>query len=158
MELKADAGTFGSLGVATNQCAGDAAACLNAAERLNDFLAKTNHPMVDNLTYCVAMDNQFAQLCVSWKPERLDYYMTEIGAYRLSYEEDSKDFRRHVRNILDWGKNKRLGQVKEALDIILEEDRKRATKAIPPPPPSASGSESSSSKRRRSSGSRSNRR
>jgi hypothetical protein len=151
MELKADAGTFGSLWVAANQCAGDAAACLNAAERLNDLLAETNQPMVDNLTYCVAMDNRLAQLYVSWKPERLQYYMCEVGTYRLSYEEDFKEFRRHVRNILDWGKDKRLSQIKEALDVILEENRKEAARAAKARPSSNSGSDGSS-KRRRSSG------
>jgi hypothetical protein len=107
--------------------------------------------MVDNLTYCVAMDNRLAQLYVSWKPERLDYYMREVGTYRLSYEEDFKEFRRHVRNILDWGKDKRLSQIKEALDVILEENRKEAARAAKARPSSNSGSDGSS-KRRRSSG------
>jgi hypothetical protein len=40
-------------------------ACFNAADRLNDLIKQTNQPMVDNLTYCLAMDNRLAQLYVS---------------------------------------------------------------------------------------------
>jgi hypothetical protein len=156
IELKADAGTFGCLWVATNQCAGDAGACLNAAERLNDLLAEAGGEMLDNLTYCVAADNSFAHLYVSWKPERLRYYLHEIGAYRLSYEEDFKEFRRQVRNIIDWGRDERLRQIKASLDFILEEERKskaREAKARPPPSAGSSSSTGPPSKRGRASSS-----
>jgi hypothetical protein len=156
LELKADAGTGGSLWVAANQAAGDAAACLNAAERLNDLLAGTDHEMVDNMTYCVAMDNRAAELYVSWKPERLEYYMYQVGAYMLCKEADFKEFRRHVRNIMDWGRTKRLDQIRRALDAILEEHRKKAAEAAKARPSPSAGSSSAAggpSKRRRSSSS-----
>ncbi|KAG7287003.1 hypothetical protein NEMBOFW57_006503 [Staphylotrichum longicolle] len=151
LELKGDGGTFGSLWVATNQCGGDAAACFNATARLNELLTAANQPMVDNLTYCIAMDNRYAQLYVSWKADLLDYYMYEVRAYVLSREDEYKDFRRHIRNILDWGSDQRLAQIKQSLDVLLEESRKETAKAAKPrSPPSASGSSSGSlSKRQR---------
>ena len=129
MELKADGGSGGSLYVAENQCAGDSAACLNAAERLNELLRETKHPMIDNLTYSVAVDNRLAQLYVSWMPERLTYYMYEIRCYVLSRPDEFKEFRRHIRNIIDWGKDKRFKQIQKALDTILEENHKKAAEA-----------------------------
>jgi hypothetical protein len=160
LELKADAGTGGSLWVATNQCAGDAGACLNAAGRLNELLANTNQPLVDNLTYCLAMNNQMAQLYVSWKPDLLTYYMSEVRSYVLSRADEYVEFRRHVRNIVDWGKDKRLAQIRDALDVILEDGRKAASRAAkddhPAPSDDGSGSGSGSarlSKRRKPSGS-----
>jgi hypothetical protein len=149
LELKGDGGTFGSIWVATNQCGGDAAACLNATDRLNELLSRTNQPMVDNLTYCIAIDNRLAQLYVSWKADRLNYYMHEVRAYVLAREDEYKDFRRHIRNIIDWGKDKRLKQIKESLDVLLEESRKEASKeAKHRSPPSASGSDPSSKRRK----------
>jgi hypothetical protein len=94
--------------------------------------------MLDNLTCCLAMDNRLAQLYVSWKPGRLQYCSHEIGAYGLSYEDDFRECRRHVRNILGWGKDGRLAQIREALDVILEEDRKEAARAARARPPSVS--------------------
>lgn len=151
LELKGDGGTFGSIWVATNQCGGDAAACLNATARLNELLTAAKQPVVDNLTYCIAMDNRHAQLYVSWKADLLDYYMYEVRAYVLSREDEYKDFRRHIRNILDWGSDQRLAQIKQSLDVLLEESRKETAKAAKPrSPPSASGSSSGSlSKRQR---------
>jgi len=93
---------------------------------------------------------------VSWKPERLRYYLHEIGAYRLSYEEDFKEFRRQVRNIIDWGRDERLRQIKASLDFILEEERKskaREAKARPPPSAGSSSSTGPPSKRGRASSS-----
>lgn len=156
VELKADAGTGGSIWVAGNQGAGGSAACLNAAERLNDLLQETNQPMIDNLTYCVAMDQRSAQLYVSWKPDRLTYYMYEVRSYVLSRNEEFKDFRRHVRNILDWGKDRRLQQIRDALDAILEEDCKRTAEGAKnrsTPSVVGSSSDGPAPKRRRSSGS-----
>lgn len=101
MQLRADAGTLGSLWVSENPCAGESAACLSAAERLNDLLRGINQRMVDNLVCCLAMDSRLVQLYVAWKPNRHAYRMHEIGAYRLTNVEDFRDFRRHVRNILD---------------------------------------------------------
>jgi hypothetical protein len=43
-----------------------------------------------------------------------------------------------VPNILDWGKDGRLAQIREALDEILEEARKEVTRAARARPPSVS--------------------
>lgn len=121
IEFKAAGGTRGDLWVATNQCAGASSVCLNAIHQLNASLP--NHPgvqLVDNLSYCIAVDNNTAQLYISWKQDNLGYYLQRINAFLLSRPEDFQDFRKHIRNILDWGKGARLKQIKDALDVILE--------------------------------------
>ncbi|KAK0655345.1 hypothetical protein B0T16DRAFT_451044 [Cercophora newfieldiana] len=152
IEIKAAGGTRGDLWVATNQCAGASSACLNAAYQLNTLLPK--HPgvqRVDNLSYCVAVDNNTAQLYISWKEDDLNYYLQRVDAFLLSRPEDFKGFRKQVRNILDWGKGTRLEQIKDALDVILEENRQRASEAAKSRQPPSDGSATSSGKRRKSS-------
>lgn len=141
IEFKAAGGTRGDLWVATNQCAGASSACLNAVYQLNTLLSE--HPdvkRVDNLSYSIAVDNNTAQLYISWKEDDLNYYLQRIDAFLLSSPEHFKNFRKHVRNILDWGKGTRLEQIKGALDVILEENRKRASKAAKSRQPPFDGS------------------
>ncbi|KAK3379027.1 hypothetical protein B0T24DRAFT_144293 [Lasiosphaeria ovina] len=157
IEFKAAGGTRGDLWVATNQCAGASLACLNAVDRLNISLPK--HPSVqriDNLSYSIAMDNNTAQLYISWKEDNLNYYLQRVGAFLLSDPEHFKSFRKQVRNILDWGKDTRLTQIRDALDTILEENRKKAAEQAKSRQPPSDGSATTTSKKRKSSSSRRN--
>ena len=124
IEFKAAGGTKGDLWVATNQCAGASSACVNAVERLNLLLREHESlQLVDNVTYSVTVDNNIAQLYISWKEDNLNYFLQRVGAFLLSSPDHFKDFRKQVRNILDWGKDKRLKRIGDALDIILEKNR-----------------------------------
>ncbi|CAJ2508726.1 Uu.00g137520.m01.CDS01 [Anthostomella pinea] len=70
--------------------------------------------------------------------------MQRVDAFLLTRPDDFKNFRSNVHNILDWGKNERLKSVRQALDVVLEENRKLATIAAKSrPPPSSSSSISS---------------
>jgi len=134
IEFKAAGGTRGDLWVATNQCAGASAACLNAISQLNWALQEYQSTQrVDNLSYCIAVDNNLAKLYISWKEDDLSYYLQQVDTFVLSRPEEFENFRRQVRNILDWGKDARLTQIGDALDIILEEHRKSASEAAKSP-------------------------
>ncbi|KAK0748559.1 hypothetical protein B0T21DRAFT_344204 [Apiosordaria backusii] len=123
IEFKAD----GDLWIAANQCAGASSACVNAVDRLNTLLQESGSKQrVDNFSYSIAMDNNMAQLYVSWKEADLNYYMQQVDVFVMARPEEFKNFRKQVRNILDWGKDKRLTQIRDALDIILEENQKQA--------------------------------
>lgn len=126
IEFKAAGGTRGDLWVATNQCAGASSACLTAVDQLNTSLQHQSVQPIDKLSYCIAVDNDTAQLYISWKEDGLNFYLQRVDAFLLSRPEDFKSFRKQVRYILDWGKNTRLTQIKDALDTILEENRKKA--------------------------------
>ncbi|CAJ2510568.1 Uu.00g095370.m01.CDS01 [Anthostomella pinea] len=155
IEFKAAGGTRGDLWVATNQCAGASSACLEAVNQLNTSLP--NHPSVqriDNLSYCIAMDNNTAQLYVSWKEDDLNYSLQRVNAFLLSDPEHFKNFRKHVRNILDWGKDTHLAQIRDALDTILEENRNKAAGHAKSRQPPSHGSATTTSKKRKSSTSR----
>ncbi|KAH8889921.1 hypothetical protein GQ53DRAFT_184525 [Thozetella sp. PMI_491] len=157
IEIKAAGGTRGDLWVATNQCAGASSACLNAIDQLNALLRDHQSGQhVDSLSYSIAVDNNIAQLYISWKEDDLNYYLQRVDAFLLSRPEDFKSFRKQVRNILDWGKDTRLTQIKCALDTILEENRKKATEQARSRQPPSDGSATTTSKKRKSSSSRGN--
>ncbi|KAI1808846.1 hypothetical protein F4811DRAFT_558909 [Daldinia bambusicola] len=157
IEFKAAGGTRGDLWVAINQCAGASSACLNAIDQLNTWLPK--HPSVqrvDNLSYSIAVDNNTAQLYISWKEDDLNYCLQRVGAFLLSDPEHFKSFRKQVRNILDWGKGTHLSQIRDALDTILEENRKKAAEHAKSRHLPTGGSATPTTKKRKSSSSRRN--
>ncbi|KAK7926785.1 hypothetical protein PG985_003783 [Apiospora marii] len=146
IEFKGAGPVNGNPWVATNQCLGGSATCVETAERLNRLLRQyPNAKTVDNTTFSIAMDQGMASLYVSWSSDKLKYYMRDVD-YRFDLENPEKYvlFRRYVKNILDWGKGPRLREIQEAFDFLLEEDRKRASaQARQRPPPSTSGTPSS---------------
>lgn len=149
IELKAAGGTKGDLWVAVNQCAGTSSACLAAIGRLNTLLkGHEGVRQVDSMTYSIVADNNTAQLYISWAEEP-QYNVQQVDAFLLSRKEDLKKLHRMIRNILDWGKEERLMQIKMALDVILEVKQKEQSVAVKSrAPPSTS---MSALKRRRAS-------
>ncbi|TGJ78378.1 hypothetical protein E0Z10_g10387 [Xylaria hypoxylon] len=142
-------GNSGDLWVATNQCLGASTSCVNIAERLNDQLRKCKSSKikpVDSTAFSIAMNGTEARLYVSWKHSDLDYCMQKVKSFLLQDPEHYIKFRKHVKNIIDWGKDKRLKEIRESLDTLLEESRKRASEAAKSRPPPTKDSTSKSKK------------
>ncbi|KFH48647.1 hypothetical protein ACRE_003730 [Hapsidospora chrysogenum ATCC 11550] len=150
----------GNMVVATNQCLGASATCVNIAETLNRRLKECRSDMVQSVnssTFSVATNGVDARLYISWKQDDLDYYMATVKNFQLQEPEQYVEFRKYVRNIVQWGADRRLKEVRDALDTLLEESRKRASTVAksraPPYADAASNSGSSSSKSRKKSSS-----
>ncbi|KAK8042953.1 hypothetical protein PG994_013436 [Apiospora phragmitis] len=115
--------------VATNQCLGGSATCVETAERLNRLLQQyPNAKTVENTSFNISMDLGQAKLHVSWSSDDGKYYMQDVR-YRFDLENlvDYLLLRRYVKNMLDWGKGPRLRQFQDAFDFLLEEDPERAS-------------------------------
>ena len=128
IEFKADSlGGSGSMWAATNQCLGGSATCVNIAERLNHQLrlCKKKVQLINSAAFSIAMNGTEARLYISWKDDELNYYMQKIDSFLLQKPKDYIEFRKHVLNIIDWGKNERLKEIQNALDSIPKEDRKK---------------------------------
>jgi len=139
-------GECGSLWVATNQCLGGSASCVNIAERLNRQLRHYKSEKVqpiNSAAFSIAMSGTEARLYISWKHNELDYYMRKVRSFALQRPKDYVEFRKHVRNIIDWGEDKRLKQIQESLDNLLEESRRTSEVAKSRPPPSDNSASSS---------------
>ncbi|KAH9983639.1 hypothetical protein F4779DRAFT_632581 [Xylariaceae sp. FL0662B] len=80
-----------------------------------------------------------------------NYYLQRVDAFLLSNPEHFKSFRKRVRNVLDWGKDTRLKQIRDALDIVLEENRKKAAERAKTRQPPSDGSATSRGKKPKSS-------
>ncbi len=159
IEFKADGpGGSGSMWVATNQCLGGSASCVNIAERLNRQLRQCKSDKVrpiDSAAFSIAMNGTEARLYISWGHNDLDYYMRKVKSFLLQEPEQYVAFRKYIRNIIDWGEDKRLKKIRKSLDSLLEENRKTTSQlAKSRPPPSSDDSASSSSQKRKSSSSR----
>ncbi|CAK7213708.1 hypothetical protein SBRCBS47491_001897 [Sporothrix bragantina] len=148
----------GFFGPAANQCMGGSASCVNIAEKLNRQLREYRYKNqngngevvnanVDSTAFSIAMNGNEARLYVSWKHDELSYYVSDVQCYLLSRPDHYIDFRKVVRNILDWGKNERLEAIRKSLDILIEEDRKRSMEEARAWRDTSPGTSSSSSSR-----------
>ncbi|KAG5771368.1 hypothetical protein H9Q72_002057 [Fusarium xylarioides] len=154
----------GNLWVATNQCLGGSASCINIAENLNHRLRQCKSGSarpIDSAAFSIAMSGTEARLYISWKRNELDYYMANVDSFLLQDPEHYLKFRKHVRNIIDWGRGGRLEGIRKSLDSLLEESRKTASAAaksrMPPSvdsPGITSTSSTSSGKTRKTSSAR----
>ena len=120
VELKAAAGTGGSLWDAANQCAGGAAACLRALDQLNTALGAVGcQRRIPNLCYSLAMDNNSGQLYVSSKAEDgSTVYVQRVASYLLSDAEHFARLHACVAAILKWGATTRLQDIRAAADYM----------------------------------------
>jgi hypothetical protein len=142
------AGT-GSLWVATNQCLGGSVSCVNIAERLNRQLrhcTKGAVQPINTAAFSIAMNGTEARLYISWKHNELGYYMSNVESFLLQRPDHYLEFRKYVRNIIDWGKDKRLNEIRNSLDTLPEASRQRASEAVKSSQPPSDGSGTSSSK------------
>jgi len=154
VEFKGDGG---SMSVATNQCLGGSMSCVKMAKDLNRRLMQCRSEKVqpiDSASFSIAMNGTEARLYVSWKHDELDFYMVNVKSFLLQEPEQYIEFRKCVRNIIDWGKGKRLKQIRDSLDLLLEESKKRTSEAAKSRLPPSDGSATSRGKKPRSSSSR----
>lgn len=96
VEFKGDGPSGGgALWVATNQCLGGAASCVNIAERLNRQLEQCESDQVrpfDGAAFSIAMSGTEARLCISWKHDELRYYMANVKSFLLQRPDHYLEF------------------------------------------------------------------
>ena len=116
IEYKTD--NTGSLKVATNQCLGASASCINTTERLNQQLRQCESselPLVNSAVFSIATNGSEVRLHISWKYDELKYYMAHVSSFVLQDPEQYLKFYKYVQNIMNWGRTKRLEQIRESL-------------------------------------------
>ncbi|KAJ2906069.1 hypothetical protein MKZ38_003106 [Zalerion maritima] len=141
-------------------CDSTPASCVNIAERLTHQLRNVKSDKIrpiGSAAFSIAMSGTEARLYVSRKHNELDYYMQEIDSFLLQKPKDCLEFRMYVRNIIDWGKDRRLKEIRDSLDALLEESRKRASEAAKSRQPPSNGSATTRGKRHKSSSRRNSR-
>ena len=78
----------------------------------------------DSFAFTLALIPQFANLYVHWAEvapgSQTIYHMHQINTYSLKIATHYQDIRHDLNNILDWGLDKRLNQLKDIVDVIAE--------------------------------------
>ncbi|KAM3441983.1 hypothetical protein MY4824_001397 [Beauveria thailandica] len=127
VEFKGDGGSMWSC---VNQCLGGSAACVNVGRRLNTKLVtKDQNPSFNSAVFSIAMNQEHANLYVSWRPEsdpRAEYYMQRIGLYATEDMRHHLILQRAVRKIIDWGMGPRLDEIRESLGLAGSKKRKQS--------------------------------
>lgn len=76
--------------------------------------------------------------------------MASVKNFLLHKPEHYIEFRKYVRNIIDWGTNERLEKIRKSLDCLLEESQKKTSAAaksrMPPSADSPGGRRSKASR------------
>lgn len=127
--------TGGNIYWATNQCAGGGAVSVKATQSLyalaSQFSEGFSDPM-EAVAYSAAIDGELAIMYMHWFDDG-QYYMERINIYLLSRPAELIQFRKQVRNILDWAFSTRLDMIKSALDVVSTSGHKGIKRPISPP-------------------------
>lgn len=113
-------GTSGNLCVAENQAIGSSVVCVKIAEDLRKCVEESANTL-DTTAFSIATNGSEARLFITWR-ERSDVYkMKLLRSYCLVEAGQCIQFRRAVRNILQWGYTDRLNHIHTCVGIIFEE-------------------------------------
>jgi hypothetical protein len=158
IEIKADGlSSKNTLWAATNQCLGGSTSCINIVERLNHHLRNCMRVAIqpiNSAAFSIAMSGTEARLYISWKDEE-GYKMASVDNFLLHDPEQYLKFRNYVLNTIDWGRDKRLSEIRDCLDNLLEENRLRTSEAVKARQLPSVGSTTSANKKRKCSSPRS---
>ena len=124
-ELKSDgpAGA-GSLWVATNQCLGASASCVDMIERLNERLSlrvSNRDHSLNTTVFSIAMNGTEARLYVTWKQEKIRFLTRKIDSFLLQDPDHYVRFHKIVHSIIRWGKGRRFDAIRNSLDALFEQ-------------------------------------
>jgi len=127
--------TGGNIYWATNQCAGGGAVAVKATQTLyalaSQFSEAFSNPM-EAVAYSAAIDGELAIMYMHWFDDG-QYFMKRINIYLLSRPAELIQFRKQVRNILDWAFSTRLKKIQSALDVVSTSGSKGIKRPISPP-------------------------
>ncbi|KAI0124718.1 hypothetical protein BJ170DRAFT_634816 [Xylariales sp. AK1849] len=111
--------------VAANQCKGGSATCVHVVKGLNNLATGHGIDTVDTTAFSVAMNGHWAVIYAAWDEGR-NFYVQRVKDYLLHLPEHFLKFSNVVRNMLEWGKDRRLQAIRECLDSIYEAQQKLA--------------------------------
>ncbi|MCJ1341130.1 hypothetical protein MMC09_006426 [Bachmanniomyces sp. S44760] len=117
----------GTLWVAENQNAGTGSLSVNALDTLFRYAEKTKRASyLDSIAFSCAIDAQIGTLWIHWLENGTSFNMSHIGTYPFTNREDIRRFRDAAKNIVDYGLDKRLPNVRKALGVLLPGSKRDA--------------------------------
>lgn len=117
VEFKGDGG---SMWACTNQCLGGASACVHMGHCLTTALLNWDLPVYNNVVFSIALNGAVGSVYVAWKPIMemgrqagpvARFHVQNVANFAFGELDNFLVFQRCVRNIIDWGRGKRLEDV-----------------------------------------------
>jgi hypothetical protein len=71
-----------------------------------------------NVVFNIVMSGTEARLHISWKHDAVSYHMARVEDFALHKPTDYLDFRKYVRNIIDWGRGERIKDIYNVLEFL----------------------------------------
>ncbi|KFY24835.1 hypothetical protein V491_01999 [Pseudogymnoascus sp. VKM F-3775] len=121
-------GFAGSMQTAKDQARRDGAAMVYSRRKAMARIPLTSesHNYLDlaSMAFTCVINTEAAHLHIHWAEEaegKIDWLMAVVKRYHLEEDDNIRDLRRALHNILDWGLSDRLALVKSQVDLYQEQ-------------------------------------
>ncbi|GKU06384.1 hypothetical protein FLAG1_06201 [Fusarium langsethiae] len=103
--------------------------CVNIAEMLNKELKERGRKVkpIDTSAFSISMNGTEARLYITWKQGQ-NFCVQKIRSFALQEAQQLLEFRKHVLNIMAYGRNERLESIKSGLELLSKDGSKASEK------------------------------
>ncbi|RSL86125.1 hypothetical protein CEP51_002968 [Fusarium floridanum] len=115
-------GSDGCMHRATNECMIASSICVRMLDKLNQRLAVRQRgdtfTMVNSAAFSIAMNGAVARIYVTFAFDETRDHVYKVDSFVLENPSHYRKFHRFIQSIIDWGKNERLREIRDAIEVI----------------------------------------
>lgn len=115
-------GSDGCMHKATNECMIASSICVRMLDRLNQRLAVRQRgdtsTMINSAAFSIAMNGAVARIYVTFAFDETRDHVYKVDSFVLEDPSHYRKFHRYIQSIIDWGKNERLWEIRDAIEVI----------------------------------------
>ncbi|KAJ4260979.1 hypothetical protein NW757_001369 [Fusarium falciforme] len=115
-------GSDGCMHKATNECMIASSICVRMLDRLNQRLAVRQRgdtsTMINSAAFSIAMNGAVARIYVTFAFDEMRDHVHKVDSFVLENPSHYRKFHRYIQSIIDWGKNERLREIRDAIEVI----------------------------------------
>ncbi|KAJ4315358.1 hypothetical protein N0V84_008434 [Fusarium piperis] len=117
---------------ATNECMIASSICVRMLDKLNQRLAVRQRGdtciVVNSAAFSIAMNGAVARIYVTFAFDEERDHVYKVDSFVLENPSHYRKFHRYIQSIIDWGKNERLWEIRDAIEsrrrtIFMPEER-----------------------------------
>ncbi|RSL99156.1 hypothetical protein CDV31_012334 [Fusarium ambrosium] len=115
-------GSDGCMHRATNECMIASSICVRMLDKLNQRLAVRQRgdtfTIVNSAAFSIAMNGAVARIYVTFAFDETRDHVYKVDSFVLENPSHYRKFHRFIQSIIDWGKNERLREIRDAIEVI----------------------------------------
>ncbi|RSL55882.1 hypothetical protein CEP54_009133 [Fusarium duplospermum] len=112
----------GDIDKVADECMITSSISVRMLDKLNQRLAIRQRgeqsTTVNSAAFSIAMNGSVARLYVTFAWDETRDYVHSVDSFVLADQKHHERFHRYVQNIIDWGKNERLQEIRDAIEVI----------------------------------------